>query len=332
MLAEPTAASAWNRCGRQRRRRRRRRQRRQEQRARSGFAIAWITLGALAAVAAVAYAGVVAYGAFVRQRVRSHPAPSVLSTVHVAHHTLACQLFPCMLAGIVPMTPCLGSDCGTPYWGTAASFTGLYQAAPLQAQGLATGCSSKTLSMVLRVQDAQYHELESVEVGGRAARPRAGAAEAVKIPFKGSRVQDAQYHELESVEVGGGPRGPALELQKPFGGAPDGRAGAAGAAGGGGPGDASAPAGDAPALQSSSKVDWALTVLLVHDTPGDLWLCREKQGGSLSAHLTCIGGGAFHSLLIASPGRVDYCIPVLRICNTCDSDVCPVQQQDMRTC
>ena len=67
-------------------------------------------------------------------------------------------------------------------------------------------------------------------------------------------MQDAQYHELESVEVGGGLRAPALELQKPFGGAPDGGGGAAGAAGGGGPGAASAPAGDAPALQSSSKV------------------------------------------------------------------------------
>ena len=41
--------------------------------ARSGFAIAWITLGALAAAAAMAYAGVVAYGTFVRRRVRPNP-------------------------------------------------------------------------------------------------------------------------------------------------------------------------------------------------------------------------------------------------------------------
>lgn len=78
------------------------------------------------------------------------------------------------------------------------------------------------------------------------------------LPFhttlKGSLLQDAQYHELESVDVGGGLRAPALELQKPFGGVPDGDGRAAGAAGGGGPGNASAPAGDVPALHSSSKV------------------------------------------------------------------------------
>lgn len=41
--------------------------------ARSGFATAGIALGALAAAAAMGYAGVVAYGAFVRRRVRPHP-------------------------------------------------------------------------------------------------------------------------------------------------------------------------------------------------------------------------------------------------------------------
>ena len=81
--------------------------------------------------------------------------------------------------------------------------------------------------------------------------------------------------------MGSGPHAPALELQKPFGGA-----GAAGAMGmGPGAGGASA-AGDTPALHSSSKV--GLGCLCVASGGRSVALQTVSIDGPVSAHVTCI--------------------------------------------